>query len=161
MNKDSKSRNQQLDHKVCYSSPITEMLVLLICLAGSPFSSSHTYTPLSSAVTLSIVRLLLESSSQLSHAVATEFVIEILELWIWMKKFKLVSSVPFLFSHMILGAGNPVASQIIVTVADSLTMPPPKIIAELGSSGEDRLYQVKIKKTTGTFTNVHTLCNPR
>ena len=116
------------------------MLVLFIWLGGSPFSTPHTYIPLSSTVTLSIVRLLLETSSQFSHAVETEFVIEILEpgIWMkrfWMKRFRLVSSVPFLFSHMILGAGNPVASHVIVTVADSLTVPPSVIIGELGGTG--------------------------
>ena len=120
------------------------MLVLFIWLAGNPFSTSHTYIPLSSAVTLFIVRLLLESSSQLSHAVRTEFVIEILEPGIWMKKFRLVSSVPFLFSHIILGAGNPVALHVMVTVADSLTVTPSVIIGQLGGTGgEDRLEQVK------------------
>ena len=115
------------------------MLVLFIWLAGSPFSTSHTYIPLSSAVTLSIVRLLLESSTQFPHAVGTKFVIEILEPGIWMKRFRLVSSVPFLFNHMILGAGNPVASHVIVTVADSLTVPPPVIIGELGGTSDQRV----------------------
>ena len=96
------------------------MVVLFIWVEDSPFSTSHTYTPLSSAVTLFIVRLLLDSSSQLSHAVGTEFVIEI-----GIKKVRSVSSAPFLFSHMILGAGNPVASQVIVTVADSFTVTAP------------------------------------
>ena len=116
------------------------MLVLFIWLGGSPFSTSQTYIPLSSTVTLSIVRLLLESSTQLSHSVGIEFVIEILEPGIWMKRFRLVSSVPFLFSHMILGAGNPVASQMMVTVADSLTVPPSVMIGELrGTGGGDGL----------------------
>ena len=120
------------------------MLVPFIWLGGSPFSTSQMYIPLSSTVTLSIVRLLLESSLQISHAVGTEFVIEILEPGIWMKKFRLVTSVPFLFSHMILGAGNPVASHVIVTVADSLTVPPPVIIGELGGTGgKDMLEQVE------------------
>ena len=56
-----------------------------------------------------------------------------------MKMFRLVSSVPFLFSHMILGAGNPVASHVIVTVADSLTVPPPEIIGELGGTSGQRI----------------------
>ena len=121
------------------------MVVLFICVGDSPFSTSHTYTPLSSTVTPFIVRLLLESSSQLSHAVGTEFVIEI-----GIKKVRSVSSAPFLFSHMILGAGNPVASQVIVTVADSLTVPPPVTTGELGGTsgqkvGLDRVEN-KVKK---------------
>ena len=110
------------------------MVVLFIWFGGSPFSTSHTYTPLFFTVTLSIVRLLLESSSQLSHAVGTEFVIEI-----GFKKVRSVSSAPFLFSHMILGAGNPLASQVIVTVADSLTVPPPVTIGELGGTSGQRV----------------------
>ena len=99
--------------------------MLFIWMGGSPFSTSHTYTPSSFTVTLSIVRVLLENSSQLFLIVGTKFVIKILELLIWMKKVRSVNSVPFLFSHMILGAGNPVASQVIVTVADSFTVTAP------------------------------------
>ena len=76
---DSKSKNQQLDHEVCYNLPITEMS-MFTWLGGSPFSTSHIYTPLSSAVTLSIVTLLFKNSSQPSDAFWTEFVIEIFEL---------------------------------------------------------------------------------
>ena len=136
--------------------PITEMLVLFIWVRGSPFSTSHTYTPLSSAITLSMVRLLLESNTQVFalHVAETEFVTVILELRIWIEKFRLISSVPFLFSHMILGAGNPVASHVIVIVADSLTFPPSVTIGELGGTGgEDRLEQVKMKE--GTFITVN------
>ena len=56
-----------------------------------------------------------------------------------MKKFRLVSSVPFFFSHMILGAGSPVASHVMVTVADSLTVPPPVMIGELGGTGGEQV----------------------
>ena len=53
--------------------------------------------------------------------------------------FRLVSSPPFLFSHMMLGAGNPLVSQVIVTVADSLTVPPPVTIGELGGTSGQRV----------------------
>ena len=56
-----------------------------------------------------------------------------------MKKVRSVNSVPFLFSHMILGAGNPLVSQVIVTVADSLTVTAPVLnIGKLGgTSGKE------------------------
>ena len=117
--------------------PITEILVLFIWLGGSPFSTSHTYIPLSSAVTLSIVRLLLECSSQLSHTVGAEVSIVILERRIEVNRLRSLSSVPFFFSHMILGAGSPVDSQVIVTEADSLIVPPPVINGELGGTDEN------------------------
>ena len=53
--------------------------------------------------------------------------------------FRLVSSPPFLFSHMMLGAGNPLVSQVIVTVADSLTVPPPVTIGKLGGTSGQRI----------------------
>ena len=108
-------------------------------MGGSPFSTTYTYPPSSSTATLSIVRVLLENSSLLFLIGWTKFVLKIFELWIWMKKVRSVNSVPFLFSHMILGAGNPLVSQVIVTVADSLTVTAPVLnIGKLGgTSGKE------------------------